>query len=323
MLRISCIRLELEGVAGIYVVRRLALEWKKNRWLMVMLLPAVVYFIVFSYIPLTGLVVAFKNFNYRDGIYFSPWVGLDNFRFFFLSGKAFSVTRNTIVYNVVFLAINNALQVTAAVLLAEMAGRLWKKAFQTMMFMPYFISWVVVGVFLYNLFNYEYGMLNSVLRSLGWDPVDIYRSVTAWKLLLPAFSAWKWIGYGTVIYLSAIMGIDRHCYEAAEIDGAGMFQKVTHITLPLLVPTIIIMVLLSVGRILRGDFDMFYQLVGDNTTLYNSTDLIDTFVFRALINSSDIGMASAAAFYQSALCFIIIVLVNYAVRRAHKEYALF
>ncbi|WP_127588880.1 ABC transporter permease [Paenibacillus koleovorans] len=300
-----------------------AKEWKNNKLLMLMLLPAVLYFIVLSYIPLTGLVVAFKNFNFRDGIYFSPWTGFDNFRFFFISGKAFTVTRNTIVYNLVFLVINNLLQICAAVLFAEMAGRIWKKTFQTMMFMPYFISWVVVGVFIYNLFNYEYGLLNSVLRSLGWEPVDIYRSVTAWSILLPAFSAWKWIGYGSIIYLSAIMGIDRHCYEAADIDGASAFQKVFHITLPLLVPTIIIMVLLSIGRILRGDFDMFYQLVGDNTTLYNSTDLIDTFVFRSLINSSDIGMASAAAFYQSTLCFVIIILVNYAVRRAHKDYALF
>lgn len=298
-------------------------ELHKNKVLFIMILPAVGFFILFSYIPLGGLIIAFKNYNYADGIFLSPWAGLDNFKFFFLSGKAWLITKNTISYNVTFLAINTAFEIVLAIFISEMAGRFFKKAGQTLMFLPYFISWVIVSAFVYNIFNYEYGLINGILKSIGAAPVDIYGNPGAWRFILPMFSAWKTVGYGSIIYLAAIMGIDAECYEAADIDGANIFQKIWHITLPLLIPTAVILILLKVGRILRGDFEMFYQLIGDASNLYEATDVIDTFVFRSLFNLSDLGMASAAGFYQSVVCFITITVVNGIIKKVHKDYALY
>jgi putative aldouronate transport system permease protein len=191
------------------------------------------------------------------------------------------------------------------------------------MFLPYFISWVVVGAVAYNLFNYEHGTLNTVLKSLHLQPLDIYTTASYWKYILVFFSAWKVVGYGTVFYMAAIMSIDRESYEAAEIDGANVFQRILHITLPALRPTIIILVLLAIGSIFRGDFGLFYQLVGSNGLLYQATDVIDTYVYRSLMVNNEIGMSSAMGFYQSVLCFVTIMLTNYLVRKTDRDNALF
>ena len=295
----------------------------KNRTLLLMSLPAVIICLLISYFPMVGILIAFKRYNYTGGIFFSPWDGLRNFEFFFTSGKAFQVILNTIMYNIVFIISGVVFQVGVAVLVAEMSGKYFKKICQSIMFLPFFISWVVVGAFMYNLLNYESGILNSVLAGLSLKPVDVYSQPTYWYFIMPILSAWKGTGYGSVIYLAAIMGIDVECYNAAEIDGANRFQRIFHITLPLLTPTIVILLLLSLGRILRGDFDMFYQIIGRNSLLYSTTDIIDTFVFRSLLNSSDISMTSAAAFIQSVLCLVIILSVNKAIKIFKKEYALF
>lgn len=298
-------------------------DLKNNKVLLLMALPAVLFFLMMSYLPMIGSVVAFKEYNIRDGLLFSPWSGLYNFKFFFITGKAWLVTKNTIFYNSIFIITGNALQMGIAILLAEMKSKSFKKLTQSLMFMPYFISWVVVAGFLYNILNYEYGVLNTLLGHLGLNPINVYEMPQAWKYIIIIFNNWKWVGYGSVIYLAAIMGIPTDMYEAADIDGVNIFQKIRFITIPLLRPTVIILVLLSIGRIFRGDLDMFYQLVGDAGVLFDATNVIDTFVFRALMKSQDIGMASAAAFYQSIMCFVTVVIVNAIVRKVDKDSALF
>lgn len=295
----------------------------KYRTLLLMLLPAVLFFIVFAYIPMAGIVLAFKQFTYDGGIFGSPWNGLDNFRFFFESGQAWQVTRNTALYNFAFIIVNNLLQITMAILLFEVAHKWSRKLFQTMLFLPYFISWVVVGAIAHNLFSYDFGLINVVLNTLGMEPIDIYNTAAYWPYILVIVSAWKAVGYGSIMYLAAITSIDTEMYEAAEIDGANVFQRIFRITIPNLFPTVIILVLLSIGNIFRGDFGMFYNMVGNNGLLFANTDVIDTFVFRSLTSSNDIGMSSAAGFYQSILGFVTILIANYVVRRYDKDRALF
>lgn len=296
---------------------------KRNRVLFLMLLPAIVYFIIFAYIPMTGMVLAFKNYNYIDGIYKSPWNGFKNFKFLFNGGKIFQVAINTFAYNIVFIAVNQTLQVVTAILLTEIGSKRFRKLSQSAIFLPYFISWVIVGGFIYNLFNYEYGSVNNFLQALGKAPVDMYSNVGAWKYILVLVNAWKWVGYGSVIYLAAITGIDKEIYEAAAIEGAGKFRQIFSITLPLIVPQIVTLVLLDVGRIFKGDFQMFYQVTGNNPLLYETTDVIDTFVVRSLLQLQDVGMSSAAGLMQSVINFVILVTVNAVVKHFESDYALF
>ena len=298
-------------------------DLSKNRSLWLMVLPAILLVIVFSYLPMSGLVLAFKNYRYNLGIFGSEWCGFDNFRFFFLSGSGWTVTRNTILYNLVNLLTSQLLAVVVAILLSEIRSKRFRKATQSMIFLPYFISWVLVGTFVFNLFDYDTGVLNALRRALGAESVNLYNKPGVWIWIIVLFNSWKWVGYNSVIYLAAITSVDTTCYEAADIDGASVFQKILYITLPSIVPTIITMILLNVGRILRGDFQMFYQIIGNNGQLFAATDIIDTFVFRSLISSSDLGMTAAATFYQSILCFVIILTVNGVVKRINSDYALF
>lgn len=295
----------------------------KYRTLLLMVSPAVLLFLVFSYVPMAGIVIAFKQFNYTGGVFGSPWVGFDNFKFFFESGDAWRVTRNTALYNLAFLVLSNALQIAAAVLLFEVGGKWFRKLMQSALFLPYFISWVVVGSIAYNFFSYDVGAVNNLLGSLGMARIDIYNTPSYWPYILVFFHTWKVLGYGTVMYLAAITSIDTEMYEAAEMDGANVFQRIWRVTLPNLLPTFIILALLAVGNIFRGDFGMFYNMVGNNGMLFSATDVIDTFVFRLLMNTNDFGMSSAAGVYQSVLGFATILSVNYAVRKYDKDRALF
>jgi putative aldouronate transport system permease protein len=298
-------------------------EIKKNWVLYTMFVPIAVFFIIFSYIPMTGVIMAFKEFNYKDGIFMSPWNGLENFQYFFQSGKAWLVTKNTILYNLVFLGAYTFFSILVAVLISETYNKFFKKTAQTFMFLPYFISWVTVSAFVYNFLNYEFGIVNVFLRNIGLEAIDIYSTSSYWYLLLPLLYIWKWVGFGSVLYLAAIVGIDQEIYEAATIDGATRFQKIMRITLPLLKPTVVVLVLLGLGRIMRGEFDMFYQLIGNNGALMNATDIIDTLVFRSLMGTQDFGMASSVGLYQSVLTLIIVLFANYLVRRYDKDNALF
>ncbi len=298
-------------------------EIRRNKTLLIMLLPAVALVFVFAYMPMGGMVLAFKQFKYDDGIFGSPWVGFNNFKFFFLSGQAFRVTLNTFLYNLAFIVVNTVLQIGLAVMLSELTGKYFKKLTQSFIFLPYFVSWVIVGSIAYNLLNYESGSLNSLLGILGLEPVNAYAEPSWWKYIIVIFSAWKNVGYGMIVYLAAVMGIDTQLYESSEIDGANIFQRIRHITLPSITPTMVTLVLLEVGKIFRGNLDLFYQLIGNNGMLFDATDVIDTFVFRSLTQSGEIGMAAATGFYQSVLCFVTIILVNGIVKRVQKDYALF
>ena len=298
-------------------------EFKRNKALFAMAAPAVLLVIVMQYFPMSGLILAFKNYRYDLGVFGSPWNGLSNFKFLFSSGTGWKITRNTILYNLLNLFSSQFLAVMVAVFINEIRRKLFKKLTQTIILLPYFISWVVVGVFVFSIFNYETGLVNNIMKSVGAEPINFYGIPISWPFIICIFNSWKWTGYNSVIYIAAITGIDGAIEEAASIDGANIFQRIRYITLPSIKPTLITMILLQVGRILRGDFEMFYQIIGLNGQLFNMTDVIDTYVFRSLVTNPDIGMTAAATFYQSVLCFVIIMIVNTVVKRVDADYALF
>ena len=295
----------------------------KNRVFLLMLSPAIIYTLVFAYYPMTGIVMAFKKYNYAGGIWGSPWNGLENFKFFFKSGQAGLVTRNTVLYNIAFILLGTFTQVAVAVFLTEIHNKHFRKISQSMMFLPYFISWVIVGVMAFNIFSSDYGFMNRLITSLGGEKIPFYTTPQAWPFILIFFNIWKGVGYGSVMYLAAIMGIDTSIYEAAAIDGANVFQRIFKVTIPMIMPTMVILLLMSVGGIFKGNFDMFYNLVGSNGLLYNYTDVIDTLTMRSLISSNDFGMSAAIGLFQSVLCLITVTVVNKLVKLYDEEYALF
>lgn len=298
-------------------------ELRKNKIMFLMILPAIIYFLVFCYAPMFGTVLAFKRYNYADGILNSPWVGFDNFKFLYRSGTLWRVTRNTVLYNLAFLVLDAVLQVSLAVLLNEIAGKYFKKIAQSIMFLPYFVSAVLLASLVYNIFGYEHGTLNTILSSLGLEKFDAYNTPTAWIFILTFFHVWKGLGYGMVVYLAAITGINSEYYEAARVDGASKWKQIRYITLPMLKPTVVILTLFSIGKIMKGQFELFYQVVGSNGVLYKTTDIIDTYVFRMTTQSFDPGMATAAGLYQSVFGLILILTVNKIVKRIQPDYALF
>lgn len=295
---------------------------QKNRTLLYMLLPALLYVIIFSYIPMFGITIAFKNYNYNDGIMGSPWCGLQNFEYLKISGKLWALTRNTLLYNLAFIVFGVIFEVGFAIMLSEITKKTFKKVSQAFMFLPYFISWVVVSTVMLNIFG-QNGVLSNILTYFGIEDFSIYQQVKQWPVVMVGIRLWKQTGYGTVVYLAAIAGLSQEMFEAASIDGANIWQKIRYITIPGLKPTIFIMFLLSVGNIFRGDFGMFCQLVGNNQLLLETSDVIDTFVYRSLITTPNIGMSAAAGFYQSVLCFVTIVSVNWLVRKIDPDYTLF
>ena len=301
----------------------LAHNLRKHWLLFVMLLPAVIYVIIFSYVPMTGIVLAFKKYQHAGGIYFSPWNGLKNFRFLMVAGKLGMATRNTILYNLAFIVLGVLFEMGSAILLNELVSKRFKKLSQTFMFLPYFISWVVAGAIMYNIFNYERGVFNHIVRALGGTPFDLYNSPGAWPFVIILLKLWKGTGYGSVVYLAAITGLDQEMFEAATIDGTNAWQRIRYITIPSLVPTMMILVLLAIGNIFRGDFGLFYQTVKSSALLQPATEIIDTYVFKLLINDGNIGVSAAVGLYQSVLCFITINLANWLVKRVQPDYTLY
>jgi ABC-type polysaccharide transport system, permease component len=295
----------------------------KYRGYLLMLLPAILFFIVFSYIPMAGIIIAFKDYSYSGGVFGSPWIGFQNFNYILSSGDLLTIIRNTVGYNLAFIIVNNGLEIAFAIMMVSIGSKWFKRISQTAILLPYFISWVVVGGLAYNLFNSNYGFINTFVKMLGKSPINFYINPSLWIGIIIIACAWKSVGYGMIIYMAAIIGIDPTIYEAAEIDGASSFQRTFRITIPLLIPTLIILVLLSLGNIFRGDFSMYYQLVGNNSMLWPTTDVIDTFVTRSLIQNSDIGMSAAAGFCQSIFGFVTVVVANLCIRRYDKEYSLF
>lgn len=307
-------------------VRKLSLIGRiwSVRTLLVMCTPAIIFFLIFSYLPMPGLYIAFIDYNYSSGIFHSPFIGLDNFRFLIQSGDLWKLTFNTVAYNVAFILIGNICQITVAILLNEIRSKWFKKVSQTLMFLPYFISAVLIGLIAYNILSYDYGLLNSFLKSFGMDPVKTYSNPTIWPFIIVITYLWQSTGYGSIVYFAAIMGLDSEIMEAAEIDGARALQRIRYIVLPWLKPTFVILLLFSLGGVLRGNFGLFYNLVGaSNTTLYPTTDIIETFVFRSLMNDFNFSMGSAVSLYQSVFGFFIVLLGNWLVKKVSPENSLF
>lgn len=298
-------------------------ELVRKRMLFLMILPTIVFFIIFSYVPMPGAYVAFVDYKMRKGIFGSQFVGFKNFEFLVKTGDLWRITKNTLLYNLAFLFIGHFTQVTLAIMISELKCKWFKKLSQSVILLPYFISMVIVGFFAYNLFNYNYGFINGVITSLGFDRHDFYSDQGIWKYIIVAFNVWSGTGYGMIVYLASITGIDSEIYEAATIDGATLMQRIMYITLPLLKPTVILLVLFSLGGILKGSFDLFYNLIGTNSVLYPQTDIIDTFVFRSLAGQFNFSQGAAVGFYQSVFGLLLVLTVNAIVKKVDPESALF
>ena len=273
--------------------------------------------------PLPGIWVAFVKYNYRNGIFGSKFVGLQNFEFLAQSGKLLTLTRNTLLYNLASILLGNLLAVFVAILLNEMRSKWFKKVSQTMMFLPYFISQVLVGLLVYSLLNFDTGFVNSILTTLGMEKWQPYADPKVWPVLMVIIYLWQQTGYNSVVYFAAIMGIDAEMIEASRVDGANGFQKIRYIILPSLKPTIVILILFALGGIVKGNFGLFYNIIGSNSILYGTTDIIETFVYRATMTDFNFSTASAVGLYQSIIGFVIVMVVNYIVKKIEPDYSLF
>ena len=293
-------------------------ELKKSRTLLLMLAPAVVIIFIFAYLPMGGMVLAFKQYNYRDGIWGSPWVTgiFDNFRFFFMSGKAFAVTANTFSYNLCFIAVNTFLAVLFAVILSEARGKKFKKVTQSSIFLPYFVSWVIVGTIAYNLLNYENGVVNGVLKTLGMEPINLYADGPAWRVLIVLFNAWKSVGYGSILYLASIMGIDTSIYEAAEIDGANRLQTLFKIKIPMVMSSVTICIFLTLTNSFKL-FDQNLALTGgdpNHMTDMMALNIYNTFYARSGMQWKGYGQAKAVIF-----CALVIFISLFQLRATRSR----
>lgn len=302
-------------------------RFRNNKELLLLTIPGAIWFLVFAYLPMFGVIVAFKRWRIHGGFFESlmnsKWVGFDNFKFLFQSSDAWLITKNTVLYNIVFIILGIVLPVTLAILLNELLNKKLAKFYQSSMFLPYFLSWVVVSYCLYAFLSPEKGYVNGILQSMGGKGISWYTEPKYWPFIIIFMSRWKAVGYGTVVYLASICGIDKSYYEAAMIDGASKFQQIKYITVPLLKPVMIIMFITSIGGMFRGDLGLFYQLPKDSGALYPVTNVIDTYVYRGLMNLGDIGMSSAASLYQSFVGLILIVTSNAIVRKVDEENAFF
>jgi putative aldouronate transport system permease protein len=291
-------------------------KFKRNLALFVLTLPALLVTLVFKYLPMGGLVLAFKDYKPMIGIFSSPWSGLENFQFFIRSNLIWDVTRNTILYNLTFIVLTPIISVTLAILLYEIATKIFIKIYQTVLFLPFFMSWVVVSIMLYAFLNTQHGLLNNLLESLlGIERISWYTRAELWPFIIVFMYLWKTAGYSTVIYFAGLMGIDPTMYEAAEVDGASRFQRIIHITLPMMTSLIITMALLGIGRIFFADFGLFYQLPLQSGTLLPTTDVINYFTYRALIEIRDYGMAAAVGLYQSTMGLVLLLTMNSLTKR--------
>lgn len=291
--------------------------------LFTMTIPGMLYLLINNYIPMAGIVVAFKSFNYSKGIWGSDWAGLRNFTYLFKTQDAINIIRNTLGYNIVFILLGNILAVTVAIMLNFMRGKMNKKVYQTLILIPYLISMVVVSYIVYGFLSQESGFINKLIEMFGGDPVNFYGETKWWPVILTVVHLWKGFGYSSIMYYATVIGIDTSLYEAASIDGASVWKQIWHVTLPALRGTIIIMVLLALGRMFYSDFGLFYQVPMQSALLSDAVDTIDVFVYKALTQLNDVGRAAAAGFLQSVLGFITVLTANLVVRKLDPDSALF
>jgi len=301
----------------------LFVDIKTNPFSYLLVLPAAIYVFIFGYLTLPYMIMAFQDYHFTTGLLRSPFIGFKNFEFFFRSHRAFLVTFNTVYLNSLFIITGTVASVLLSLLLNEIRVKSLLKVAQSMMIFPNFLSWIIVSYIAFAFLSTEHGWLNSIIKSLGGQPVSMYSDASYWPGILVIVRLWKGVGISAVIYLAAITGIDEGLYEAARIDGANKFQEIRYITLPLLIPTICILTLLSIGKIFYGDFQMIYSLVGDNGILMSTTDVIDTFVYRALRQTGDPAGAMAVGIYQAFVGFILVYGSNRIARRFFPDGAIF
>lgn len=304
--------------------------YKKSRWqyfkenyeLLLLTIPAVLYFVVFNYLPMIGVIIAFKDYRFNLGILKSQWVGFDNFKFFFLSQDAWKITRNTVGYGAIFIITGIISSVIIALLLYEVKNRMAIKFYQTVMILPNFLSWVIVGYITYILLDPLKGVLNQILGIFSIKPVDWYSEVFYWPFILTLVNIWKYIGINTIIYYAALLGVAQEIYEAATIDGATKWQKTWNISIPSLIPLMSILSILALGNLFRGDFGLFYQIPRNVGLLYPVTDIIDTYVYRGL-RTGDLGITSAVGLFQSVVGLIMVIASNTIVKKVNPENSLY
>lgn len=307
-------------------LRQAARKGKLTRWLplYLMMVPGLAYLIINNYIPMAGLVIAFKNINFADGIWKSPWAGLANFQYLFATKDAWIITRNTILYNAAFILVNMVMGILIAILICDLRNKRAKKVYQSVILFPFLMSYVIVAYIVYAMLSTETGMMNnSILPMLGIDPINWYAKPQVWPFILILVNFWKSVGYGCLIYISSINGIDPALYEAAELDGASKWQQIINITLPSIKSSVVTLLLLNVGRIFFSDFSLFYQVPQNSGLIYSTTNTIDTYVYRALLQFGNLGQSAAAGFYQSIVGFLLVLTANLIVRKVSREDALF
>jgi putative aldouronate transport system permease protein len=301
-----------------------ATKWKSYLPYYLMVLPGLIYLLINNYLPMFGIVIAFKKLNFSKGILGSPWAGLDNFKFLFASNDAWIIIRNTILYNIAFYIVSTICAILLAVFLNELASKKAAKLYQTMVLLPNLMSWVIVSYLVFAFLSASTGFINnSVLPWLGLQPVNWYSTKEYWPFLLVLINTWKGVGYTMILYLSTLVGISKDYYEAAALDGAGKVQQFFKITLPQLKPMVITTMILSVGAIMRSDFGLFYQVTKNSGALYDYTRTIDVYVYQALMEKADYGMSSAASVFQSVVGFVLIVGANWLIRKNEENSALF
>lgn len=307
-------------------VKRAGIKTSYKRFIpmYIMMIPGLIYLLINNYVPMAGIIIAFKHINWNKGIIDSPFAGLSNFEYLFKTKEAWIITRNTLGYNLTFIILGTLLAVAIAIVLNEIRSKFWKKSYQTIILLPYLISMVVVSYLVFALFSSESGFVNhTILEPLGLEGISWYTQPKYWPYIITIVHLWKTVGYSCIIYYATVVGIDRGYYEAAVIDGANRWKQIVHITLPALKPTMITLVLLAIGTIFYSDFGLFYQVPMDSGPLYDVTNTIDTYVYRGLIKLNDVGMSSAAGVYQSLVGFTLVYIANRLVIKYSKENALF
>ena len=297
-------------------------ELRKNWELFIMALPGIVLLFLFCYLPMGGIVIAFKNYQYMKGLFLSPWCGLSNFKFLFSTNVAWQITKLTLGYNLIFILLGLILPVTLAILFNEIKNAGLSKIYQTVSIMPHFLSWVVMSYVGLAFLNNN-GLLNALFHAAGMKPIDWYNAVSSWPFILVFVHEWKMIGFSSIIYLACICGISPEYYEAARLDGASKWQQIKFITIPELKMMMIITTIMALGRIFNSDFGLFYQMPMNQGQLFPVTETIDVYVFNALQTMNNINMPAAASVFQSIVGFITILIANGIIRKIDAESALF
>jgi putative aldouronate transport system permease protein len=297
---------------------------KTNIYMYLMIAPGLIYLLINNYIPMAGIFIAFKSIDYSKGIFKSDWVGLRNFEFLFHTSDAVIITRNTLLYNIAFIIIGNVLGIILAIFLNELASRKLASVYQTVLLLPSLVSMVIVSYLVYAFLSAESGYFNkTLLPLLGLGEIPWYSTPKFWPYILISVNEWRNVGFSAIIYLSSVVGIDKSYYESAMIDGASKWKQIRTITLPLIKPTVVILVLMSIGTIFYSDFGLFYQVPLNSGMLFSVTSTLDTYVYRGLMQQNNIAMSSAAGVYQSLVGFTLVVLANFFVRKFDRENSLF